>query len=107
MLGVALGSVVTVWAGVPWTMYIARRHTPPDVWTTPLFHETTRVMTLLWALIFLGAAGITAVTPWWVQGPLGVAMYLLGRLSPWMARHYATWRQGRLDAARLGAPPPP
>ena len=34
-VGLAAGSLVTVVLGVPWTTYIARRHTPPAMWSTP------------------------------------------------------------------------
>jgi hypothetical protein len=88
----AAGSLVTVVLGVPWTTYIARRHTPPPTWSTPLFRETNIVMTLVWALIFLTAAGIAAWTPLWVQPVIGAILYGVGRVSPCLAARYAAWR---------------
>ncbi|MBM3223746.1 MAG: hypothetical protein FJZ47_08110 [Candidatus Tectomicrobia bacterium] len=96
----AVGSLLTVLLGRPWTTYIARRHTPPAVWPTPLFRETNIVMTLLWALLF-GLAGLLAAwLPVWVQLPMGALLYVLGRLSPWLASCYAAWRRQalRLDS---------
>ena len=92
MSGVALGSLATVLAGVPWTTYIARRHTAPEIWRTALFHETNVVMTLLWTLLFLSEAVVAVYTPWWTQILLGVLFSGLGRLSPWLAQQYVAWR---------------
>lgn len=92
LVGCAAGSLVTVVLGVPWTTYIARRHTPPAMWSTPLFRETNVVMTLGWALLFLAAAGVAAWTPLWVQPLVGAALYGLGRVSPCLAAWYAARR---------------
>ena len=91
-VGLAAGSLVTVVLGVPWTTYIARRHTPPATWSTPLFRETNVVMTLAWALLFLAAAGVAARTPLWVQPIVGASLYSLGRVSPCLASWYAARR---------------
>jgi hypothetical protein len=91
-VGCAAGSLVTVVLGVPWTTYIARRHTPPAVWSTPLFRETNVVMTLGWTFIFLAAAGVAAWTPLWVQPIVGAILYGLGRVSPCLAARYAARR---------------
>ena len=93
-VGLAAGSLVTVALGAPWTTYIARRHTPPIMWSTPLFRETNVVMTLGWAFLFLAAAGIAAWTPLWVQPLVGAILYGLGRASPYRAaRDAARWAQ--------------
>ena len=91
-VGLAAGSLVTVVLGAPWTTYIARRHTPPAIWSTPLFRETNVVMTLGWTFIFLAAAGIAAWTPLWVQPLVGAILYGLGRVSPCLAARYAARR---------------
>jgi hypothetical protein len=91
-VGLAAGSLVTVVLGVPWTTYIARRHTPPATWSTPMFRETNVVMTLCWACIFLAAAGVVAGTPLWVQPIVGIILYGLGRVSPCLAARYAARR---------------
>jgi hypothetical protein len=91
-VGCAAGSLVTVVLGVPWTTYIARRHAPPAVWSTPLFRETNIVMTLGWTCLFLAAAVVAAWTPLWVQPIVGAILYGLGRVSPCLAARYATWR---------------
>ena len=91
-VGCAAGSLFTVVLGVPWTTYIARRHTPPATWSTPLFRETNVVMTLGWTFLFLAAAGIAAWTPLWVQPMVGATLYGLGRASPCLASRYAARR---------------
>ena len=91
-VGLAAGSLVTVVLGVPWTTYIARRHTTPALWSTPLFRETNVVMTLAWTCIFLAAAGVVARTPLWVQPIVGATLYGLGRVSPCLAARYAARR---------------
>ena len=99
-VGFAAGSLVTVVLGVPWTTYIARRHTTPATWSTPLFRETNIVMTLGWALLFLVAAGVAAWTPLWVQPIVGVILYGLGRVSPCLAARYAARRARAMDLLR-------
>ena len=101
-VGLAAGSLVTVALGMPWTTYIARRHTPPAMWSTPLFRETNVIMTLGWTLIFLAAAGVVAWTPLWVQPIVGAVLYGLGRVSPYLASQYASRRARpmRMDLPR-------
>jgi uncharacterized membrane protein len=48
----ALGSL----AFVPFTEQYARESTPPEVWRLPAFRKVNRVLTLVWALAFLGTA---------------------------------------------------
>jgi hypothetical protein len=91
-VGLAAGSLVTVVLGAPWTTYIARRHTPPAMWSTLLFRETNVVMALGWTFLFLAAAGIAAWTPLWVQPMVGAILYGLGRVSPCLASWYAARR---------------
>jgi len=91
-VGLTVSSLVTVVLGAPWTTHIARRHTPPAIWSTPLFRETNVVMTLGWAFLFLAAAGVAAWTPLWVQPLVGAILYGLGRVSPCLASRYAARR---------------
>jgi hypothetical protein len=106
-VGLAVGSLVTVAVGAPWTTYIARRHRPPAVWSTPLFRETNVVMTLGWTLIFLAAAGVSAWLPLWGQPIMGGALYGLGRISPRLASWYASWRARRMESTASEACHPP
>jgi hypothetical protein len=96
-IGLAAGSLLTVVLGMPWTTYIARRHTPPATWSTPLFRETNVVMTLGWTFVFLAAAGVVARTPLWVQPIVGTILYGLGRVSPCLASRYAARRARAMD----------
>jgi uncharacterized membrane protein len=48
----ALGSL----AFVPFTEQYARESTPPEVWKLPAFRQVNRVLTLVWALVFLATA---------------------------------------------------
>jgi len=35
----------------PWTMIIARRNAPPEVWSTGLFLETNMIITGAWTIL--------------------------------------------------------
>jgi uncharacterized membrane protein len=48
----ALGSL----AFVPFTEQYARESTPPEMWRLPAFRKVNRVLTLVWAVAFLGTA---------------------------------------------------
>ncbi|MGI5253826.1 hypothetical protein [Actinacidiphila glaucinigra] len=84
--GVALGSL----AFVPFTEQYARESTPREIWGTPAFRRTNRVLTLVWGLVFaitavlgLIALRVAAGTDWlnWV---IPVALLVLAvRFTEW------------------------
>jgi uncharacterized membrane protein len=45
----------------PFTEDYAREQTPPEVWNTPEFHQTNRVITLVWGGVFVGTAILGAI----------------------------------------------
>jgi hypothetical protein len=59
----------------PFTVDYAKRDTPPEVWETPQFKEINRIMTLVWAGLFLAAAAV-ALNP----GP--IFSYVIPALMP-------------------------
>lgn len=65
---VALGSL----AFTPFTEQYARESTPPEVWGTPRFQRTNRLLTALWGAVFL----ITAL--------LGLAALHVGSAKDWL-----------------------
>src|SRR6185295_19702525 len=65
----ALASLGSILVGRPWTIPLARRHTPPEVWATALFLETNVMLTAAWAVLFAGGAGLALTAPLWVQLP--------------------------------------
>lgn len=73
---IALGSL----AFVPFTEQYAREKTPPEVWSSPVFRRTNRVLTLVWGLTFLATAvlGYIAVvapsTSDWTNWVLPIAL---------------------------------
>lgn len=94
---VAVASTLTVLLKRPWTLRLARRHTPPEAWSTPLFLETNMVLSAAWSVLLIVAALLAAGAPLWVNVTWGIALAVLGRLSPRFAATYA--------ARRRGAPP--
>ncbi|MEU9110630.1 hypothetical protein AB0D04_02225 [Streptomyces sp. NPDC048483] len=59
----ALFSWLSIAVRRPFTMVIARRVAPPEVWHTPLFRRINVVLTAAWALSFtLGAAAQAVIT---------------------------------------------
>lgn len=94
-LSLAVLSLLTVVARRPWTIAVARRSTPKEVWDLPVFHETNMVMTSAWAALF-GIGGLIAlVTPRWTSALVGVAAAGLGAVSPKVGQRYAMWRLTR------------
>ncbi|MFD3455006.1 hypothetical protein ACFWVC_22870 [Streptomyces sp. NPDC058691] len=87
---VALGSL----AFVPFTEQYARESTPPEIWETPAFHRTNRVLTLVWGGVFLVTAvlglvavHVTAGTDWlnWV---IPIALLVLAvRFTNWYPQY--------------------
>jgi len=55
---VALGSVAV---GRPFTVYYARKKTPPDHWDSPVFNGICRIIALIWGFAFLFMALLSAL----------------------------------------------
>ncbi|MFJ9415016.1 hypothetical protein ACIRPT_12710 [Streptomyces sp. NPDC101227] len=78
----ALISWLSIAVRRPFTMAIARRMAPPEVWHTPLFRRINVVITAAWALSFtLGAAAQVVVTAehlgLFVSLPIQIAGFVL------------------------------
>jgi hypothetical protein len=76
----------------PWTIIIARRNTPPEVWSTGLFLETNMIITGAWTILLGLAAVISATMPFWVNIVLCAAYFLLGRFSSRFGSWYSSKR---------------
>jgi len=100
----ALASLASVLARHPWTSVIARRHNPPEVWSTDLFRETNMLISGGWSLLFGGAALLAAVAPLWLNLGYGALLFALGRFSP---RFGAWYSSRRLRAMGLTDHQPP
>ncbi|MEZ5141244.1 MAG: hypothetical protein R2726_01815 [Acidimicrobiales bacterium] len=69
-----LAATASLALGRPFTLPIARRETPPELWETDLFHRVNVVITAAWATSFLVTAALCAgvisvdasLTPLWV-----------------------------------------
>jgi hypothetical protein len=72
MAGVSLFSVLIK---RPWTILVARRHTPPEVWPTALFLETNMVISGAWTLLFALAAFLSIILPLWANLTVGVIFF--------------------------------
>ncbi|RKF14848.1 hypothetical protein D6850_08230 [Roseovarius spongiae] len=90
----AVISLASVVAGRPWTVIVARRTTPAELWDHPLFRETNVVMSLAWSAMFGISALVFRVSE---NGAIFFVMALLntglGMVSPWLAKRYAAWRE--------------
>lgn len=97
----ALASLASVLARRPWTMVIARRHNPPEVWSTDLFRETNMLLSTGWAVLFAGAAILASTAPLSLNLAWGTLLLVLGHFSSKLGSLYAS---RRLRA--LGVSPP-
>jgi hypothetical protein len=76
----------------PWTIIIAHRSTPPEVWTTSLFLETNMIITGAWTILLALAAVLSFTMPFWVNLVLCAVYFLLGRLSSPFGSWYSSKR---------------
>ena len=90
--GVALASFVSLILRRPWTSRLARRRTPPAVWTTALFLETNLVLTAVWTVLFAGGAFVAALAPRVVLMAYGLVLAVCGRLSHRVGEWYSARR---------------
>jgi hypothetical protein len=96
----ALISVLSLLMKRPWTIIVARRSTPPEVWSTDLFLETNMIITGAWAALFFVAALLATLAPTWVNLAFGALLVALGFLSSRFGSWYST---RRLEAMGLSA----
>jgi hypothetical protein len=89
----AVASLASLIVRRPWTTRLARRRTPPAVWTTDLFLETNLVVTALWTLLLVGGAVVAALGPLWGRVAYGLALGAFGWLSPRVGDRYSSRRQ--------------
>ena len=87
--GLSLLSIITK---RPWTILIARRRTPPEVWGTDLFLETNIIITGAWTILFGLAALLSIYVPIWCSLILAVVYFILSRLSPKFGAWYSSKR---------------
>ncbi|MEV0373081.1 hypothetical protein AB0I10_25210 [Streptomyces sp. NPDC050636] len=90
MYGGALATgwlAVVAWVSIavrrPFTMAIARRVAPPEVWHTPLFRRINVVLTAAWALSFTLAATAQALVTAYELNPLfSILIQIAGFILP-------------------------
>ncbi|MGW1891589.1 hypothetical protein ACWCP6_15225 [Streptomyces sp. NPDC002004] len=97
----ALGSL----AFVPFTEQYAREQTPPEIWNTPAFKRTNRLLTTLWGTVFLVTAilGLVALhvsggTDWynWII-PIGLLLIAV-KVTAWYPEYVRRKVRARLAA---------
>ncbi|MER7984864.1 hypothetical protein ABTY53_04570 [Streptomyces noursei] len=67
----------------PFTMAIARRMAPPEVWRTPLFRRINAVITSAWALSFtLSAAAQVVIAAYGLGAVISVLVQIAGFVLP-------------------------
>jgi hypothetical protein len=100
----ALASLASVLARRPWTSVIARRHSPPEVWSSDLFRETNMVISGGWSFLFAGGALLAALAPLWLNLGHGVLLVALGQFSS----RFGAWYSSRhLRSMGLSGHDPP
>ena len=85
-------SIASVLIKRPWTIILARRSTPPEVWPTDLFLETNMLITGAWAFLFFLAALLASYAPLWLNIAFGTLLMILGRLSSRFGLWYSSRR---------------
>lgn len=100
----ALASLASVLARRPWTSVLARRHNPPEVWSTDLFRETNMLISGGWSLLFAGAALLAVLAPLWLNLGYGALLFVAGHFSPRIGAWYSS---RRLRAMGINEPEPP
>ncbi|MEW9517468.1 hypothetical protein [Streptomyces tubercidicus] len=79
----ALVAWVSIAVRRPFTMGIARRMAPPEVWHTPLFRRINVVLTAAWALSFtLTALAQTAISAYGWPVAVSIVLQLAGFVLP-------------------------
>ncbi|MEU5418256.1 hypothetical protein ACH4UT_14685 [Streptomyces sp. NPDC020799] len=90
----ALIAGVSLLAGKPFTLGIARQSTPREVWGRPLFVRTNTVITAVWTLAFAVSASLLALLAHAGQGhsTTATAVQVIGFVGPMMftKRYVAT-----------------
>jgi hypothetical protein len=102
----ALISVVSMLLKRPWTTVLARRSTPPEVWSTDLFLETNMIITGAWAALFFVAALLASYAPTWVNVAFGALLLVLGLLSSRFGSWYASRRLEAMGLSAASQPAP-
>jgi len=90
--GFATISFASMLAKRPWTIILARRNYPQEVWATDLFLETNMVVTGVWTFLFAIAAVLASFVPAWVHIVVGVSYAALGSVSHRFGSWYSVRR---------------
>ena len=93
----ALISLVSLLLKRPWTILVARRSAPPEVWSTDLFLETNMIITGAWAVLFFVAALLASYASTWVNVAFGALLMVLGVSSSRFGSWYAARRLEAMD----------
>lgn len=60
LVWIAAAAWISIALRRPFTLGIAKRSTPPSIWTTPVFYRTNLIITAVWAATFTVAAVLLA-----------------------------------------------
>jgi len=97
VLGALSGlSLVSILLRRPWTIAIARRNTPPEVWSTRLFLESNMIITGAWTILFAMATVVSITMPRWVNLVLCIVYLFLGKFSTRFGLWYSSKRLNSL-----------
>lgn len=90
-------SLVSILLRRPWTIAIARRNTPPEVWSTSLFLESNMIITGAWTILFALATVVSLTMPAWVNLVLCIVYFFLGKFSSRFGWWYSSKRLNALQ----------
>lgn len=94
----ALIAGVSLVVGKPFTLGIAKRSTPPEVWSRPLFVQANIVITTIWTLAFAVTAAVLALLAYAHQShsTTATAAQTVGFVGPMMfTKRYVATNQTR------------
>jgi len=98
LLGALSGlSLASILFKRPWTIIIARRNTPPEVWSTSLFLESNMIITGAWTILFTLATVFSITMPRWVNLVLCIVYLFLGKFSTRFGLWYSSKRLNSLQ----------
>lgn len=94
LAGIAFFGTLCVLALVPFTEQYARESTPPEVWGTPAFKRTNRLLTAMWGSVFAITAILSLVAVHdgrdavWLDWVVPIVLLVIAvRVTRWYPAH--------------------
>jgi hypothetical protein len=78
----AVGAIVSIVRGRPFTIPFAKRRVAPELWDTPMFHAANVTISAVWAASFLVTAAASALVIAQGAGAIVLAVQSVGVIVP-------------------------